>query len=90
VGEQSDAANAERDAAARTRLGAWMVIAGTSGTVLALLTYVDVWQISDSRPTVWAVVAAACAVLTLAGAAMLWSGITRRARTAAGRGTTGD
>jgi len=90
MGEQSDATTADRDAAARTRLGAWMVIAGTSGTVLALLTYVDVWQVSDSRPTAWAVVAAACAVLTLAGAAMLWSGITRRARSAAGGGTRSD
>ena len=83
--EQSDPRLTERDAAARTRLGAWMVIAGTAGAVLALLTYVDVWQVSDTRPTAWAVVAAACAVLTLAGAAVLWSGVTLRARSAQSR-----
>ncbi len=57
-----------------------MVIAGTAGAILASLTYVDVWQVSDSRPPLWAVVAAACAVLTLAGAAILWGGITARSR----------
>ncbi|MFM7509040.1 MAG: hypothetical protein ACKO5A_05780 [Actinomycetota bacterium] len=74
-----------RHGAASVRLGSWMLIAGTAGAILAVLTYVDVWQISDSRPTIWAVVAAACAVLTLAGAATLWSGITERARAEAAR-----
>ena len=69
-----------RDAAAKVRLGAWMVVAGTAGTILAVLTYVDVWQVSDGRPTVWGLVAAGCAVLTLAGAAVLWSGVTARVR----------
>jgi len=77
--------DSDRDAAARIRLGSWMLIAGTAGTILALLTYIDVWQVSDSRPTIWAVVAAACAVLTLAGAARLWSGVTLRARSGSSR-----
>lgn len=64
----------------RVRLGSWMVIAGSLGTVLALLTYLDVWNVSDTRPRGWAIVAFLCAVLTLAGFVVLWSGLTAGAR----------
>ena len=66
-----------------------MVIAGSLGAILALLTWFDVWQVSDTRPTGWGVVAIACFVLTLAGFVVLWRGLTERARaeaaTSAGR-----
>ena len=66
-----------------------MVIAGSLGAILALLTWFDVWQVSDTRPTGWGIVAIVCFVLTLAGFVVLWRGLTERARaeaaTSAGR-----
>ena len=44
---------------ARIRLGAWMMIAGTLGAILALLTWIDVWDASDTKPAGWALAAAA-------------------------------
>ncbi len=74
----------------RVRLGAWMIIAGTLGTVLAVLTYIDVWNVSDTKPTAWAVVAALCAVLSLGGFVVLWAGLTAGAKAAAAAGRTDE
>lgn len=69
----------------KVRLGAWMIIAGSLGAILALLTYMDVWDVSDTKPTGWGIVAALCAVLALGGFVVLWGGLTAAARaTAAG------
>jgi len=68
----------------KIRLGAWMMIAGTLGAILALLTWVDVWDASDTKPTGWAFVGAACGVLALAGFAVCFSGLQEKARAAAG------
>ncbi|UDY35756.1 hypothetical protein [Dermatobacter hominis] len=67
----------------RVRLGAWMIIAGSLGAIMALLTYVDVWDVSDTKPAGWGVVAALCAVLALAGFVVLWGGLTAGARATA-------
>jgi Na+/melibiose symporter-like transporter len=67
----------------KIRLGSWMMIAGTLGAVIALLTWIDVWNASDTKPTGWALVGAACGVLALAGFAVFWSGLTVRSRAAA-------
>ena len=69
-----------REGAARVRLGSWMVIAGSLGAILALLTWFDIWQVSDTRPTGWGIVAIGCFVLTLAGFVVLWRGLTERAQ----------
>ncbi|MFZ4669334.1 MAG: hypothetical protein ACOYML_08545 [Microthrixaceae bacterium] len=69
-----------REGAARVRLGSWMVIAGSLGAILALLTWFDIWQVSDTRPTGWGIVTIACFVLTLAGFVVLWRGLTERAQ----------
>lgn len=74
----------------RVRLGAWMIIAGTLGTVLAVLTYIDVWNVSDTEPTAWAVIAALCAVLSLGGFVVLWAGLTAGAKAAAAAGRTDE
>ena len=65
----------QQAAMARVRMGSWMLIAGSLGAVLALLTWFDVWNVSDEKPTGWALVAAACFVLCLAGFAVLWTGL---------------
>jgi hypothetical protein len=71
----------------KVRLGAWMIIAGTLGAVIALLTYIDVWDASDGGgPAGWAVLAALCAVLSLAGFVVMWSGLTAQARARAAAG----
>ena len=36
----------------KVRIGSWMVIAGSLGAILALLTYIDVWDVSDTKPSV--------------------------------------
>ncbi len=81
----------------RVRIGAWMVIAGTLGAVLALLTYIDVWDVSDTKPVGWAIVAALCAVLSLGGFVVLWGGLTAGAKATqaadaarSGQGATSD
>jgi Na+/melibiose symporter-like transporter len=74
----------DRPGMARIRLGSWMMIAGTLGAILALLTWVDVWDASDTRPTGWAFVGAACGVLALAGFAVCFTGLQEKARSAAG------
>jgi Na+/melibiose symporter-like transporter len=68
----------------RIRLGSWMMIAGTLGAVIALLTWIDVWNASDSRPAGWALVGAACGVLALAGFAVFWQGLTIKSRASGG------
>jgi Na+/melibiose symporter-like transporter len=74
----------DRPGMAKIRLGAWMMIAGTLGAILALLTWVDVWDASDTEPTGWAFVGAACGVLALAGFAVCFSGLQEKARATAG------
>ena len=76
---------------AKIRLGSWMMIAGTLGAVLALLTWVDVWDASDTKPTGWALVGMACAVLALGGFVVFWGGLSAKARAKAATtsGTTG-
>ena len=64
----------------RVRLGTWMVIAGSLGAVLALLTYIDVWDVSDTKPAGWGIAALACAVLAIGGFVVLWGGLTAGAR----------
>lgn len=73
-------------AKAKVRIGAWMMIAGTLGALMALLTFYDVWNASDSadRPVGWILVAVACGVLSIAGFVVLWGGLTAGARDAAG------
>ena len=68
----------------KIRLGSWMMIAGTLGAVLALLTWIDVWNASDSKPTGWALVGVACAVLALGGFAVFWQGLTIKSRASGG------
>jgi Na+/melibiose symporter-like transporter len=68
---------------ARIRLGAWMMIAGSLGAILALLTWIDVWDASDTKPVGWAIAAALCAVLALAGFAVCFTGLQERSRAAA-------
>jgi Na+/melibiose symporter-like transporter len=68
---------------ARIRLGAWMMIAGTIGAVLAVLTWLDVWNASDTKPVGWAIIAALCAVLALAGFATCFKGLQEKAQAAA-------
>jgi Na+/melibiose symporter-like transporter len=68
----------------KIRLGSWMMIAGTLGAVLALLTWIDVWNASDSKPTGWALVGVACAVLALGGFAVFWQGLTIKSRASSG------
>lgn len=74
----------------KVRLGTWMIIAGSLGAVMAVLTYIDVWDASDNRPTAWAFAAAACSALALGGFVVLWGGMTAgaRARADQGRSTT--
>ena len=59
--------------------------AGTLGALMALLTFYDVWNASDSadRPVAWILVAVACGVLSIAGFVALWGGLTAGARDAA-------
>ena len=66
----------------RVRLGTWMVIAGSLGAVLALLTYIDVWDVSDTKPAGWGIAALVCAVLAIGGFVVLWGGLTAGARAA--------
>jgi len=74
----------------KVRLGTWMIIAGSLGAVMALLTYIDVWDASDTKPTAWAFLAALCAVLALGGFVVLWGGLTAGARANAARGADGS
>jgi hypothetical protein len=74
----------------KVRLGAWMIIAGSLGAVMALLTYIDVWDVSDSKPTGWGVVAALCAVLAIAGFVVLWGGLTAGAKASAASAPPSD
>ena len=67
----------------KVRLGSWMIIAGSLGAIMALLTYIDVWDVSDTKPTGWGIVAALCAVLALGGFVVLWGGLTAGARASA-------
>ena len=53
-----------------------MIIAGTLGAVLALLTYIDVWDASDTKSPAWGVISALCAGLALGGVVVLWGGLT--------------
>ena len=71
----------------KVRLGSWMIIAGSLGAIMALLTYMDVWDVSGTKPTGWGIVAALCAVLALGGFVVLWSGLTAGARANAAAGT---
>ena len=68
------------------RLGTWMIIAGTLGTVLAVLTYIDVWDASDTKSPAWGVIAALCAVVALGGFVVLWGGLTAGAKANAATG----
>lgn len=67
-----------------------MIIAGTIGAVLALLTYIDVWDASNTKPTAWWVIAAFCGVLALGGFVVLWSGLTAGAKANAANTTHPD
>ena len=64
----------------RVRLGSWMIIAGSLGAILCLLTYLDVWNVSDTKPIGWALGAALCAVLAIGGFVVLWGGLTEGAK----------
>lgn len=66
----------------KVRIGSWMVIAGSLGAILSLLTYIDVWDASDTKPVGWALAAVACAVLAIGGFVVLWGGMTAGARAA--------
>jgi Na+/melibiose symporter-like transporter len=68
---------------ARIRIGAWMMIAGSLGAILALLTWIDVWDVSDTKPTGWAIAAALCAVLALAGFVVCFKGLQEKSQAAA-------
>lgn len=70
----------------KVRLGSWMIIAGTLGAILALLTYVDVWNATEDTPTAWGFVAALCGVLAIGGFVVLWGGLTAGARLSASNG----
>ena len=69
----------------KVRLGSWMIIAGTLGAVLALLTYIDVWNMSDAKPTAWGGVALLCMLLAIGGFVVLWGGLTTGAKLSAAK-----